>query len=37
MSVTDELNTEIVKILDAAWQSRDGQVVPEDDDVVLVV
>jgi adenylate cyclase len=35
MALADTLGTEITKIFDTTWNSRDGQVVPETDDVAL--
>lgn len=35
MALKDTLETEITRIFDTTWSSRDGQVVPETDDVAL--
>lgn len=35
MSTTESLRTDVAAILDAAWNSRDGRIVPKTDDLVL--
>jgi adenylate cyclase len=35
VSLSDDISKSITTILDATWNIRDGQVVPETDDVVL--
>src|SRR5205807_2996534 len=35
MSLTDELRIEVREVFEAVWKERDGEVVPEPDDIEL--